>query len=181
MSSANPEEFVTPQMASPDVIIFMVRGLPVPQGSSRGFFVKGRVVITSSNKNLKTWRQLVSDVAQKYAPSPLWDGPLMVKLAFNIPPRRTAVKPPCVCSHLPSRHKLKDRFRYHCRDCNCVSYRESKQWPTTKPDLDKLIRSILDSMTNIIFRDDNQVVEIIATKEYGDPGVSIEVRKKGRT
>jgi crossover junction endodeoxyribonuclease RusA len=48
-----------------------------------------------------------------------------------------------------------------------------------KPDLDKLVRGILDSLTKVIFDDDSQVVEIHATKEYGEPRVEIAVEEVG--
>ena len=44
-----------------------------------------------------------------------------------------------------------------------------------KPDLSKLIRSIEDSLTNIVWQDDSQVVEIVATKNYGTPRAEIAV------
>jgi hypothetical protein len=34
-------------------IRFLVRGLPVPQGSSRAFVVNGHAVVTSANRNLR--------------------------------------------------------------------------------------------------------------------------------
>jgi len=49
-----------------------------------------------------------------------------------------------------------------------------------KPDLSKLIRSIEDSLTNIIWGDDSQVVEILATKSYGTPRAEIEVTQLPR-
>lgn len=42
---------------------------------------------------------------------------------------------------------------------------------TTKPDIDKCARSILDSLTGVCFRDDSQVVSLLATKDFCDPGV----------
>lgn len=36
----------------------------------------------------------------------------------------------------------------------------------TKPDADKLIRSCLDAMTGVVFRDDSQVVLVSASKQY---------------
>lgn len=38
---------------------------------------------------------------------------------------------------------------------------------TVKPDIDKLVRSILDGLTGVLFRDDSQVVSITARKHYG--------------
>ena len=44
-----------------------------------------------------------------------------------------------------------------------------------KPDLSKLIRSIEDSLTNIVWNDDSQVVQVLATKNYGTPRAEIAV------
>lgn len=41
---------------------------------------------------------------------------------------------------------------------------------TKKPDVDKLVRAALDPMSGILFRDDSQVVRLVATKEYAAPG-----------
>lgn len=39
--------------------------------------------------------------------------------------------------------------------------------PSVKPDLDKLIRAVLDALTGIAYTDDSQVVRILAQKSYG--------------
>ena len=50
-----------------------------------------------------------------------------------------------------------------------------RDWPSVKPDLDKLIRGTLDGLTKSgIYVDDAQVVAISATKVYGsEPGCHI--------
>ncbi|MFN5250035.1 MAG: RusA family crossover junction endodeoxyribonuclease, partial [Bacteroidota bacterium] len=48
--------------------------------------------------------------------------------------------------------------------------------PTVPPDADKLIRSVLDGLTAIAYRDDAQVTSIVAQKAYGERiGVDIRV------
>jgi crossover junction endodeoxyribonuclease RusA len=48
--------------------------------------------------------------------------------------------------------------------------------PIVRPDLDKLIRCVLDSLTGIYFKDDAQVCEIKAIKRYDEtPRVEIFV------
>jgi crossover junction endodeoxyribonuclease RusA len=42
----------------------------------------------------------------------------------------------------------------------------TRDLPTVPPDLDKQIRSILDALTGIAYRDDAQVVQIVASKAY---------------
>lgn len=47
--------------------------------------------------------------------------------------------------------------------------------PTVKPDLDKLVRNVLDALTGILWVDDAQVTQLKAEKAYGPmPGVVIE-------
>ena len=41
--------------------------------------------------------------------------------------------------------------------------------PTTRPDLDKLTRAVLDALTGTVFEDDSQVVQIRVWKYYGAP------------
>jgi Holliday junction resolvase RusA-like endonuclease len=40
--------------------------------------------------------------------------------------------------------------------------------PSVAPDLDKLIRAVLDGLTAIAYVDDGQVVSIVAEKAYGE-------------
>jgi len=48
--------------------------------------------------------------------------------------------------------------------------------PTVAPDLDKLVRGVLDALTGCAYLDDSQVIDIKAKKVYSDiTGVDIEV------
>lgn len=51
--------------------------------------------------------------------------------------------------------------------------------PVVKPDLDKLVRAVLDAGSGVCYRDDAQVVEIRALKSYASdrepPGVVVAV------
>lgn len=59
--------------------------------------------------------------------------------------------------------------------------REGELWPTQKGtgDIDKLTRAILDGLTGTVWRDDAQVVRMLASKRYSNtsrhPGVAIAV------
>lgn len=147
MAAARPEHAVeTPETHTKTVISFQVHGLPVPQGSTRSWVVNGKPVITSAAKGLSTWRRLVSDVAQRYAPEEPWEGPVGIELHFGIPKPKSA----------PKRKRV---------------------WPDKRPDLDKLIRAVFDALTCVIFADDSQVVDVRATKDYGAPGVVVEIHR----
>jgi Holliday junction resolvase RusA-like endonuclease len=117
------------------VVQFTVFGVPQPQGSTRAFMAGGRPIITSSNKNLGQWRQLISDVSQKYAT--MHEGAVWVHLEFILPRPKSLAKK-------QTRH-------------------------TKRPDVDKLIRAVCDSLTGIMWHDDSQVVEVWARKFYCHP------------
>lgn len=40
---------------------------------------------------------------------------------------------------------------------------------TVKPDIDKLIRAVFDSLKGIVLHDDSQVVKVVPVKYYGSP------------
>lgn len=54
------------------------------------------------------------------------------------------------------------------------------RWHTTKPDLDKLARAVLDALTGLAWRDDSQVVALTCTKRYAGlteaPGLTVRLR-----
>ena len=50
-----------------------------------------------------------------------------------------------------------------------------RPYPTVAPDLDKLVRGVLDGLTGIAYEDDAQVVEIHAHKVYGS-AIGAEIR-----
>lgn len=39
--------------------------------------------------------------------------------------------------------------------------------PTVRPDIDKLLRAVLDALTGVAYADDSQVVSVTSTKAYG--------------
>jgi len=52
--------------------------------------------------------------------------------------------------------------------------------PTKKPDVDNVIKSVADSLNGIAWRDDSQIVTVIASKWYSDrPRVEIEITEFG--
>lgn len=44
-----------------------------------------------------------------------------------------------------------------------------------RPDIDKLARACLDSLTGLFFKDDSQVVHLDVHKGYADPFVGVEI------
>lgn len=129
---------------------FTVYCTPQPQGSVRAFTPKGwtRPVLTSDNKDLKSFRQEVSKAAMVAR-----DG---AGLTFG--------------KHEPVRLTV----RFYLRRPASIPKKRRQQ--VVKPDLSKLIRAAEDSLTGIIYHDDAQIVAIEAEKHYGEPErVEIEV------
>jgi Holliday junction resolvase RusA-like endonuclease len=54
--------------------------------------------------------------------------------------------------------------------------RPSYGWPTKDGDLDKLVRAVLDGLTQGgLLVDDRHVTRLVTTKAYGSPGVGIRI------
>lgn len=63
-------------------------------------------------------------------------------------------------------------MRFHLKRPKTVK----RDHPTVPPDLDKLVRGVLDGLTNTAYSDDSQVIDIKASKVYSEtPGVEIEI------
>jgi Holliday junction resolvase RusA-like endonuclease len=138
-------------MNIPNSLRFTVEGTPIPQGSMKAFMNPNMKfpVIVSDNAKLKGWRKLVADLARLEMRKHHF-----VPIGKNIPVRLTL---DFYFDKEPSVKRL-DKI--------------------TKPDLDKLVRSVGDAFTGIVFDDDAQVTELIARKMYGSPArVEIEVEE----
>jgi crossover junction endodeoxyribonuclease RusA len=120
---------------------FTVLGEPIPQGSMKAFTPKGwkRPILTSDNKKTKPWRQEVGQMCLE-----------------------------CMKGSGPADRKVPMRLMvaFYFRRPKSVKPTAAK---TTKCDLDKLVRAVLDALTGIAYEDDSQVTEIFATKSYGYP------------
>lgn len=131
---------------------FEVAGVPVPQGSMKGFRRGNRVILTSDNERLAPWRTAVEFAARDaYPRALLMTGAVYVILDFRLPVPRSA----------PKRKRLA---------------------ATKRPDLDKLVRGVLDALTGVLWADDAQVVSLQATKGLaydGAPGASVTVTEWG--
>lgn len=150
---------------------FHVTGTPVPQGSKRVLVnpvTKRAVVVDANRYGLSEWRRDVTTEAIHAMADfgvTRFEGGVVVNLAFEFA--------------RPMNHWLPANTR---RTAPLISPRAPTQHVQT-PDLDKLIRAILDSLTSAnVWADDKQVVACYATKwwcGYGDqPGVGVVVQEK---
>lgn len=135
-------------------VAFDVAGVPAPQGSKTRTQWGG---MREANKATRPWRQAIAYEAMAAIPAGVWtpmEGPVRVYVNFRFP--RIKI-------HFNARGELKPSAPWH---------------KATKPDLDKLVRCLLDGLTDAqVFRDDGQVAYVSAQKHYGDqPGMSVEVK-----
>lgn len=132
-----------------------IPGKPVPKGSARAFVRRGRAVVTHANKKTKPWQRRATEIIQD-----THDG--WVLAACEVECVFTFLRPP---SHLDKRGEVrKGKPAQH----------------TTKPDVDKLLRAALDSITDAgVWPDDSYCVSATGRKFYtSDPaaeGVTITI------
>jgi Holliday junction resolvase RusA-like endonuclease len=141
-----------------DLIEFFVAGEPVPQGSTKSFYIEklNRVVTTHGNRNTDRWRHRIANEAQRCNE----DRPLSF-----------------YCEDRNLGYVVRMQFHF----TKPKSMPKKRNLNTKRPDLDKLVRAVLDGITGVLIPDDAQVISISALKCYCDgthqPGLSISVRR----
>ncbi len=142
------------------MITFRVNGLPKPMGSKRAFIAGGKAHVTDANpKARRQWAALVTDAAVvRMNDRDLFTGPVAVTLHFYMP--------------RPKGHYRSGKFASLLKPT-------AKSYHDQKPDVDKLARGTLDAITGFVYRDDSQVVDMVATKQWTEkqPGCDITVQE----
>jgi len=126
------------------VLAFIAFVHPEPQGSAKAFVIAGKAHITSANSKLKPFRSELTRCAIVAA-------------------RDASITLPMAAKHIPVRVDVD--FYIAKGD----SIPKKRVYPSVKPDADKLLRAVLDSLTGVGFHDDGQVVELVGRKFYGSP------------
>lgn len=144
-------------------IQFTCYGTPTPQGSKRPVMGKHQrfpSIVESSGERLKRWRYAVSQAAAEAVRGHggLIDGPVQVCLTFHL------LRPKSHFGSGKNSRRLKP---------------SAPQRHTQTPDIDKLTRAVLDSLTGQVYRDDSQVSALRADKYWIDanPCVVVAVRE----
>ncbi len=123
---------------------FRVYGRPVSKGSWKNVG-QGRA-IASNRDRMKVWEYEVAQAARAaFAEIPMWatDSPMVVEMMFFL------ARPK---GHFGRNGDIKP---------------SSPRFYTKIPDLDKIVRSTLDALTNAgVWEDDAQVMSLNATKAY---------------
>ena len=132
---------------------FTVRGVAVPQGSMRAYPVtrktgkRGVAVTHSASAKLRAWREAIAWSARATGAGPIaGDAAVRLALEFVLPRPR---------AHYDRAGALK------------ATHRDDEH--TVRPDLDKLVRAVLDALTGIAYADDAQVMSLIARKWWAGP------------
>ena len=143
------------------IIQFFVPGIGRTAGSKSAFKDRrGKVHLTHAGKYSKGWMDKVSWFALKEhgQRTVLLTCPISLKLTFF--------------QKRPSGHYRTGRYAGLLKD-------SAPKYPTSKPDLTKLIRAAEDALTGIIWKDDSQIVKQDTKKVYCGPkdkiGVYIEI------
>ena len=138
----------TPLLAHTLAITFTVFGTPRPQGSMRALWKPGMKYPAVTSDNPR-----LKPWRQQIAG---------VALALNIAP---------FGDYVP----LEITMNFYFTKPKSAKKRRGM---TVKPDGDKLLRAVFDSLKGVLFHDDAQVVEFHARKHYGGPErVTVEIRE----
>lgn len=119
---------------------FQVDGAPVPQGSMRAFIPKG-------------WQRAI--ITSDNPKLKQW------RACVNIA-AQSAMQGQMAAKGEPIQMNIWFYFR-RPKEYGHPDYK------TTKPDVDKLARSIMDSLTGVAYVDDSQVVKLVVWKLFGIP------------
>lgn len=116
------------------------RGKGRPRFARRGNFVK-----TYTDDKTASFENLVKIIArQAMGTTPLFDGPVNLRLSVS-------VLPPASWSKKKRAAALTGEIR-----------------PTSKPDLDNVLKAIADACNEVVWIDDKQIVSVTATKNFGE-------------
>jgi crossover junction endodeoxyribonuclease RusA len=125
-------------------VAFFCAGIPAPKGSTRSFMARGRIVTKNANERTKPWQSAIGWSAAQAGLTPA-GGPVSLAMTFYMP-----------------------RPKGHHR-ANGEVKPSAPAKPDRKPDLDKLVRCVLDALTGIAYVDDSQVSDIRAHKAWAHP------------
>ena len=132
-----------------DKITFTVPGRPRPQGSMR--WVKSKNTgnpVPTTNTKMKEWRSDVGWFAHQVIANRRFIGAVGATMTFTF--------------ERPKKHYRTGKYSHLLRD-------DAPERHTQTPDVDKLIRAVLDALTGVAYGDDCVVDRVGAAKRWGSP------------
>jgi len=135
------------------MIEFTVLGEPKAQGRPRAGIQNGKIRMRDPLES-RNFKQYVRLVASQHAPSQLLEGPLFLEVKVYKPLLKKF-----------SKKKQAEAEQGLIR-------------PMTKPDVDNYAKGILDGLNNVIWKDDNQIVDLHVSKWYSEkPRIEVCVKE----
>lgn len=138
--------------AHPRAVSFRVPGKPVGKGRPRAA-KRGKHITLYTPEETATYESTVALAAsQAMYGEPLIEGPVDVLMRIDLPV-------PSSWSQRKQRDALSGTII-----------------PTTKPDMDNVIKAIFDAINGVVWNDDTQVADLRVRRRYGaTPGVNVHV------
>ncbi|OQA32198.1 MAG: Endodeoxyribonuclease RusA [Betaproteobacteria bacterium ADurb.Bin341] len=126
----------------PTTVSFVIPGVPVGKGRPK-FARRGNFVTAYTPEKTASYENLVKVKAQEAMQGrPLFDGAVFVEIALF-------VTPPDSWSEKKKRAAL-----------------EGDIFPTSKPDVDNVVKGIFDACNEIVWKDDKQACDVRVQKRY---------------
>ena len=131
-------------------VYFVVYGTPIgkgrPRATSRGGFVR----MYTDAKTLGFEAAVADEARTAMSQWELFDTPMQLQLSAYYP--------------IPKSWSKKKRQLAI----------DGEIYPQVKPDLDNVMKAVLDAMNGIVYVDDSQVINLVATKRYStDPRIEV--------
>ena len=141
-----------------NTIHLWVQGKPAGSGSKTAYKTpQGRMIVTPASKYQKPWQEAVKwgFLQSEYAKMKPLTEALDVRIDF--------------CFVRPNNHFGTGRNKGKLKS-------SAPLYPAKRPDVDKLARSTIDALTNLVMKDDSQIVLLTVSKIYSDrSGADIRV------
>jgi len=121
-----------------------VPGVPRPKGSFRVIPRKSGGTFVQQPERSLSWQNAVRELCAAAMAGDPHDVPVRLELTFRL------ARPK---GHFNKSGTLKTT---------------APHWPDKTPDVDKLVRNVLDGLTGVLYDDDKRVVDLQAWKAYAD-------------
>lgn len=134
------------------MISFTIYGDPVAQGRPR-FAVRAGHAIAYDPAKSRDYKSAVRAAALEVRPKALLDGPLSMSI--------------CIYKSIPKSMSKLRRAKAIAQEIQ----------PTTKPDIDNIVKGLCDALNKVLWYDDSQIVSLYVSKWYSEqPRVEVSVR-----
>lgn len=136
-------------------VYFVVTGKPVgkgrPRASTRGGFVR----MYTDAKTLGYEAAIADEAARAMSGDEPFETPMQMQVSCYYPIPKSWPK------------KIKQEAL------------DEEVFPKVKPDLDNVVKAVLDALNGVVYLDDAQVVNLVATKRYAtEPRVEVYIFEK---